>query len=100
MERYKRVPLEVTAAKYELNQGMEDGFRLYSQIVTSEGIVTDGIILINREDGTIVCPYVRNRSGLVFIREGDYIIREADEDGNLEKHVCGEDKFHRRFEKL
>lgn len=74
MERYRRVPLEVTAAKYELNQGMEDGFRLYSQIVTSEGIVTDGMVKIEREDGTIVCPYVRNRRGLVFIRKGDYII--------------------------
>ena len=100
MERYRRVPLEVTAAKYELNQGMEDGFRLYSQIVTSEGIVTDGMVKSEREDGTIVCPYVRNRRGLVFIRKGDYIICEADENGRVEKHVCGEDKFHRRFEKL
>lgn len=100
MEKYRRVPLEVTAAKYVPDQNMEDGFRLYSQIVTIDGIVTDGMIKIERSNGTIVCPFVSNRRGLVFIRKGDYIICETDEKGHTEKHVCGEDKFHKRYEKI
>ncbi len=95
MKEYKRVSLTVTAAQYEIGKGMEDGFRLYSQVITNDGLVTDGLIKIKRDDGTIVCPYVRNRRGLVFIREGDYIICE-----NNEKHVCGKDKFPIRYEEI
>jgi hypothetical protein len=96
MNKYTRVPLEVTAEKYEIGKGMEDGFRPLTQVVTSEGLNTDEIIKITRPDGTIVCPYVQNRRGLVFIREDDYIICEA---GN-EKHVCGADRFHERFKPM
>ena len=96
MKEYRRKPLVVTAAQYETGKGMEDGFRLYSQVVTNDGLVLDRVVKIEREDGTIVCPYVRNRRGVVFIREGDYIICE---DGN-EKHVCGKDKFYQRFEEM
>ena len=73
---------------------MEDGFRLLSQVVTNEGLNTEKLVKITREDGSIVCPYVQNRRGLVFIRENDYIICEA---GN-EKHVCGADRFPERFQ--
>ena len=93
MKKYTRVPLEVTAVKYEIGKGMEDGFRLLSQVVTNDGLNTEKIVKITREDGSIVCPYVQNRRGLVFIRENDYIICE---DGN-EKHVCGEDRYPERF---
>ena len=93
MKKYKRVPLLVTADKYEIGKGMEDGFRLLSQIVTNEGLNTENLIKITRDDGSIVCPYVQNRRGLVFIHEDDYIICEA---GN-EKHVCGADRFSERF---
>ncbi len=96
MKQYKRVPLTVTAAPYEIEKGMEDGFRLYSQVITNDGLVLDGLIKVEREDGSIVCPYVRNRRGVVFIHEGDYIICE---DGD-EKHVCGADKFHLRFKEI
>lgn len=96
MKQYRRISLPVTAAKYEIGKGMEDGFRLYSQVITNDGIALDGLIKIEREDGVIVCPFVRNRRGVVFIREGDYIICE---DGG-EKHVCGEDKFGQRFEEI
>ena len=93
MKKYTRAPLEVTAMKYEIGKGMEDGFRLLSQVVTNEGLNTDHIVKIEREDGSIVCPYVQNRRGLVFIRENDYIICESDN----EKHVCGADRFAERF---
>lgn len=96
MKKYTRAPLEVTAVKYELDKGMEDGFRLFSQIVTIDGINTENIIQITREDGSVVCPYVENRRGLVFIRENDYIICEE----NGEKHVCGEDRFAQRFNEV
>lgn len=94
MKKYTRAPLEVTAIKYEIGKNMEDGFRLLSQVVTSEGLNTEHIIKITRDDGTIVCPYVQNRRGLVFINENDYIICEADN----EKHVCGAERFSERFQ--
>lgn len=93
MKKYTRAPLEVTAAKYEIGKGMEDGFRLLAQVVTNEGLNTEKIVKITRDDGSVVCPYVQNRRGLVFIREDDYIICE---EGN-EKHVCGADRFAQRF---
>ena len=96
MKQYKRAPLTVTAAPQEIGKGMEDGFRLYSQVITNDGLVVEGLVKLEREDGSIVCPYVRNRRGVVFIREGDYIICE---DGD-EKHVCGEDKFRQRFQEI
>ena len=96
MKQYKRAPLTVTAAPYEIGKGMEDGFRLYSQVITNDGLVVEGLVKLEREDGSIVCPYVRNRRGVVFIREGEYIICE---DGD-EKHVCGEDKFRQRFQEI
>ncbi len=95
MKQYKRTSLMVEAAQYEIGKGMEDGFRLYSQVITNEGIVLDGLVKVEREDGSIVCPYVRNHRGIVFIRQGDYIICEEGE-----KHVCGEHKFHQRFEEV
>lgn len=100
MKKYTRKPLVVTAEQYERDKGMEDGFRLYSQVITNEGIVTDSLIRIEREDGTVVCPYVWNRRGLVYIKEGDYIICEEGENGAIDKHVCGADKFHNRFEEV
>lgn len=96
MKRYTRVPLEVTAQQYTVGCGIEDGFELFSSVVTNGGLILEGLIKVTREDGTIVCPYVRNRRGLVFIREGDYIICEE----GREKHVCGDDKFHKRFKEI
>ena len=97
MKKYTRKPLEVTAEKYVAGMGKEDGVRLYSQVITNEGIITDHLIRIEREDGTVVCPYVRNRRGLVYIKEGDYIICEEGDNGVADKHVCGGDKFLHRF---
>ncbi|MFP3154132.1 hypothetical protein LQZ18_06790 [Lachnospiraceae bacterium ZAX-1] len=93
MNRYKRMSLEVQAVKYEVGKGLEDGFDLWAKIVMNGWIVQDGLIKITQEDGTIVCPFVQNRRGLIFIREGDYIIEEND----CERHVCGKDKFAKRF---
>ena len=58
MKRYTRAPLEVTAMKYELGKGMEDGFRLFAQIVTNEGLNTENIVTVTRYDGTVVFNYV------------------------------------------
>ena len=59
MKQYKRAPLTVTAAPYEIGKGMEDGFRLYSQVITNDGLVVEGLVKLEREDGSIVCPYVQ-----------------------------------------
>ncbi|MBQ9991594.1 MAG: hypothetical protein IJP31_11760 [Lachnospiraceae bacterium] len=94
--KYKRTPIEAEANQYTVGQGMEDGFELWSDVVISGWIVTDFLVKITQEDGSIVCPYICHRRGRTFIGEGDYIIIEAD--GT--KHVCGEDKFNDRFSKV
>lgn len=95
-EKYIRSSLAVEAAKYELDKGMEDGFELWTNVVTSGCIATDGLVKITDDEGHIRCPYIKNRRGLIFIREGDYIIYE---DGG-ERHCCGADKFENRFQKI
>lgn len=91
----KRLALEADVIKYEIGKGLEDGVELLSDVVTKVWIVTDFLVKIQREDGTIVCPYITTRRGRVFIGEGDYII--VDEDGT--KHVCGADKIWNRYQK-
>lgn len=92
-EKFKRAAFDVEAQKYELGQGMEDGFELWSKVITNGWVVTEGLIKITQQDGTIVCPFIQNRRGIIFIREGDYII--YDEGG--ERHCCGKDKFQQRY---
>lgn len=91
----RRIALASDVEKYEVGKGLEDGFELWSDVVTKGWIVTDFLIKVEREDGQIVCPYIMNRRGRTFIGEGDYIV--IDEDGT--KHVCGENKIWKRYEK-
>lgn len=90
----RRISLEVDAVPYEVHKGIEDGFELFRDVVVNGWITTDNLIQVKRPDGTIVCPYISNRRGRIFISEGDYIITESDG----ERHVCGADKFSIRFE--
>lgn len=96
MNKYLRSALEVEAQQYEVGKGMEDGFELLSTVITKGWIQTEGLVRITNESGSIVCPFIENRRGVIFIREGDYIIYENDG----ERHVCGADKFHLRFAQL
>lgn len=89
----KRVALDAEVVKYEVGAGMEDGFELWTDVVTQGWIVTDFLVKIRQEDGTIVCPYIKNRRGYTFIGDGDYII--TDSDGT--RHVCGSDKIWKRY---
>lgn len=89
----KRKEFIVDAVQYEIGSGLEDGFQLWSEVITNGYITTDNLVKITREDGSIVCPFIRNKRGLVFIRYGDYIISE-----NGERHACGDEKFHDRYE--
>ncbi|MBD5554897.1 MAG: hypothetical protein HDQ95_06025 [Roseburia sp.] len=91
----RRTALTADIEKYEVGKGLEDGFELWSDVVTKGWIVTDFLIKIEREDGQIVCPYIKHRRGRTFIGEGDYVV--VDEDGT--KHVCGENKVWKRYEK-
>ncbi|MEI3227278.1 MAG: hypothetical protein V8S39_09450 [Lachnospiraceae bacterium] len=91
---YQRASFLVEAEKYEPGKGMEDGFCLWTDVITKGWISTDGLIKITRPDGSVVCPFIQNRRGMIFIRENDYIIYE--EGG--ERHCCGGDKFHLRFQ--
>lgn len=90
-----RTALEADVQKYELNKNLEDGFERWSEVVTKGWIVTDFLVKVTRQDGSIVCPYIKHRRGRTFIAEGDYIIIEND--GT--KHVCGEDKIFQRYER-
>lgn len=91
-----RASLEVDVVKYEQNKNLEDGFELWTKVVTNGWISTDNLVRVTRPDGAVVCPFIRNKRGVVFIREGDYIIIENDG----ERHVCGESKFHKRFREI
>ena len=94
--RCKRVELEANVEEYVIGQGMEDGFEKWSEVVTQGWIVTDFLIKIQQPDGTIVCPYIKNRRGYTIIGEGDYIV--IDSDGT--KHVCGRDKIWNRYKEV
>lgn len=91
-----RVAMEADVRKYETGQNMEDGFELWTDVVTEGWIVTDSLIRIQRENGTVVCPFITTRRGKTFICEGDYIIQDSD--GT--KHVCGADKVFTRYQKI
>ena len=92
----RRVGILADVRKYEYGKGMEDGFESWAEVVTRAWIITDFLVKIKREDGSIVCPYLSTRRGKVFIGEEDYIV--IDEDGT--KHVCGSDKIWKRYEKV
>lgn len=94
--RCRRVGLEAEVIKYESGKGLEDGFAPWTDVVTQGWIVTDFLVKLKNESGTIVCPYIKNRWGYIFIGKNDYIIIE--EDGS--KHVCGADKIWNRYEKV
>lgn len=95
MENYLRCALPVKAEQYKPGKGLEDGFELWSKVITNGWINQDNLVQITNDDGTIVCPFIINKRGRIFIRQGDYIILETD----YEKHVCGDEKFHIRFTK-
>ena len=90
----RRREMEADVEKYEVGKGLEDGFELLSYVITKGWFVTDFLVQIKKENGSIVCPYIVNRRGRTFIGEGDYIIQ--DKDGT--KHVCGADKIFNRYE--
>lgn len=92
----RRIALEAQVEKYEVGKGLEDGFELWSEVVTKVWIVTDRLIKITRPDGSIYCPFILHRRGRTFLEENDYII--LDSDGT--KHVCGQDKIFERYEKI
>lgn len=93
----RRTPIEAEVVKYEEGKGYEDGFELWSDVVTKGWIVTDSLVKVKREGSNgIYCPYIRHRRGRTFISEGDYIV--IDSDGT--KHVCGADKIFDRYEQI
>ena len=89
-----RAAIEAEVEKYEVGKGLEDGFELMADVITKGWIVTDSLVQGQKENGSIVCPYIVHRRGRTFIGEGDYII--TDSDGT--KHVCGADKIFRRYQ--
>lgn len=92
----RRTPVEAEVIQYEVGKDLEDGFELLADVITKGWIVTDFLVKITREDGSIVCPYITHRRGRTFIGEGDYVIFE--EDGT--RHVCSAEKVFKRFQKI
>lgn len=93
MKKYNRIALDVEAIQYTPGQSLEDGFELWTKVITNGWITHDNLVQIKKEDGSLVVPFIENKRGRVFIREGDYIIYEGDN----ERHVCGNEKFHKRY---
>ena len=93
MKEYKRSTFEVEAVEYELGKGIEDGMMPYTAVITAGWINAENLIQVTQKDGTVVCPFIQNRRGRIFLREGDYFITEKDQ----ERHVCGKDKFFERY---
>lgn len=89
----RRIALSADVVKYEFGKGLEDGVERWSDVVTKGWILTDFLVKIRQRDGTIVCPYIMNSRGRLFIGVGDYIV--SDEDGS--KHVCGPEKIWKRY---
>ena len=48
-----RISFEVDVEQYEVGKNMEDGFELWSDVVTKGWIVTDFLVKITREDGSM-----------------------------------------------
>lgn len=90
----RRINLDTTIVKYAKGYGLEDGFERWTDVVIDGWIVTDFLVKVTLEDGSIVCPYIKHRRGITFICENDYLI--VDEDGT--KHVCGADKIFERYD--
>ncbi len=93
MKKYVRIAFEVEAVKYEVGKGIEDGFRPLSDVITQGFVTKDNLVQVTGENGVIMCPFVTSRRGAIFIREGDYVIKESSGD----KHCCGGDVFAKRF---
>lgn len=92
----RRVGLEADVFQFELNKGYEDGYELWSDVITKGWIVTDHLIKVKHPNGNTYCPYISHRRGRTFIGENDYII--IDSDGT--KHVCCAQKIFNRYEPI
>ncbi len=92
----RRTPIEADVYEYKVGSNLEDGWEPFSDVVTKMWIVTDRLIKVTRDNGTVVCPYITHKRGRTFIEEGDYIIIDAD--GT--KHACGANKIFQRYEKI
>ena len=90
----RRIPLESDVEKYEVGKGMEDGFELFSDVVTKGWIVTDSLVKIKRADGAIMCPYIKHRRGRTFIGEGDYIVSQARKRNGKRSKTYGSAEIH------
>lgn len=90
--RYIRTPIKADIEKYELGKGIEDGFELFSDVVTRNFVECDSLIQVEIQ-GQLKCPYIVTRRGKTFIKYDDYVVTE--EDGT--KLVCGGDKVHSRY---
>lgn len=93
--KYIRTPIVAEVDKYEVDKNLEDGFELWTDVITRNEAETSNLIKIEKE-GNVYCPYISTRRGKTFIKENDYIIVE--EDGT--KLVCGGDKVALRYQKI
>ena len=63
MTKYLRAPLEVEAEVYEPGKGLEDGFELFSKVVTNGHVVTEGLIQFKNAEG------LKNSDAALLIEE-------------------------------
>lgn len=92
----RRVPMEADVEEYQPGKGLEDGFELFTDVVTKGWIITDNLVKIEDKEGRVYSPYIATSRGRTFICEGDYIVIDAD--GT--HHCCSRDKIFKRYEKI
>ncbi len=90
-----RTEIVADVYQYETEKGLEDGFALYEKVITNGFADLENLVIIEKES-SMLCPYIKTRRGCTFIKQGDYIILDAD--GT--KHVCGADKIWERYKKM
>jgi hypothetical protein len=90
-----RTAIEAEVFEYESGKQLEDGFALYEKVITNGFADLENLVIIQK-DGQMLCPYIKNRRGCTFIKNGDFIIL----DGDGTKHVCGPDKIWQRYQKV
>ena len=63
-KKYLRSSLSVEAEKYEPGKNMEDGFEPWTKVVTAGWIITEGLVKLERENGQLVCPFIKKAANV------------------------------------
>ena len=75
MKKYLRASLEVEAAKYEQGKGMEDGYELFSKVVTNGWVVSEGLFVPLFKTGAV--SFLSVRAIILFMSKAESVTSAA-----------------------